>query len=316
MLARIIRAVSFPSARIARASVAEVPAAAAERLARDHYENFTVVSWCLPRRLRPHFHALYAYCRTVDDLGDEAPPSERLALLDAFERDLDRALRSDGTPEHPVMRALQATLREVEIPEEPLRRLIRANRRDQATTRTATYADLLDYCDDSATPVGRLVLALLGHRDAERIRLSDATCTGLQLANFWQDVAVDWGKGRVYLPLEDLARFGYAVEEIGRGVVDDRWRALLRFEAARARALFVEGLPLRDLVRGRARLDVLLFSRGGLAILDAIEGAGYDVFRRRPTLSRGRKARLALGALAGLLLRDPIGLLVGGAGRP
>ncbi|MCI0342848.1 MAG: squalene synthase HpnC [Planctomycetales bacterium] len=296
------------------AAVAEIPAAAAEGLARDHYENFTVVSWLLPRGLRPHFHALYAYCRTVDDLGDEAPPAERPALLDAFERDLDRAFR--GTPAHPVMRALQATLREHSLPEEPLRRLIRANRRDQTTTRYATYTDLLDYCDDSATPVGRLVLALLGHRDAERVRLSDATCTGLQLANFWQDVGGDWGRGRVYIPLEDLARFGYGAEEIARGIVDDRWRALLRFEVARARALFVEGLPLRDLVQGRARLDIALFSRGGLAILDAIEAVGYDVFRRRPTLSRGRKARIALGSLAGLLFRDPLGFLAGKAIQP
>lgn len=278
-------------------------AAACERLARTHYENFTVVSWLLPRRLRPHFRVLYAYCRSVDDLGDEGEPASRLPKLDAFAEELDRAYA--GTPRTPLFQALAPTIRQFDLEREQFERLIAANRMDQGSGRFDTYRDLLHYCDHSATPVGRLVLQLLGHRDSQRVRLSDAICTGLQLANFWQDVDRDLRAGRIYLPLEDLDRFGYSEQDLAHRVCDDRFRALMRLQLARASALFTEGAPLADAVRGRVRLDLRLFVAGGRAILDAIERDGYDVFRRRPTLLRWAKARLAVGAIAGLTLREP-----------
>jgi squalene synthase HpnC len=278
--------------------------AACEALARTHYENFTVVSWLLPRRLRPHFRVVYAYCRSVDDLGDEGAADGRIERLDAFAAELDRAYC--GTPTTPLFQALQPTIRQFDLEREQLERLITANRLDQGSGRFPTYADLLHYCDHSATPVGRLVLQLLGHRDDERVRRSDATCTGLQLANFWQDVAVDLRKGRIYLPLDDLERFGYTEQDLAHQTCDDRWRALMRFEVARARALFNAGFPLRDMVQGRVRLDLTLFSRGGMWVLDAIERNGYDVFRRRPTLSKWGKAKLALGSVAELTVHNPL----------
>jgi len=264
------------------------------RIALGHYENFTVVSWLLPRRLRPHMYAIYAYCRGVDDLGDEAE-GDRLALLDEWERELWRAY--DGRAQHPVFVALQATVREFAIPPEPFLKLIEANRMDQRRHRYATYEDLLHYCDHSANPVGHLVLYLFGYRDEERRRLADATCTGLQLANFWQDVSVDLEKGRIYIPLEDMARFGYSEGDLLARVYDDRFRRLMAFEVERARELLREGLKLVPLVGGRLRLDVKLFNLGGLAILEAIEDIGYDVLHRRPTLSKAKKALLALRGL-------------------
>ena len=271
-----------------------------ERLTRTHYENFTVVSWFLPRPLRPHFHAVYAFCRYVDDLGDEAP-GNRLALLDEWEADLRRCY--EGTPEHPYLIALQQTIRAFDIPMEPFLRLVEANRMDQGSGRFATYEDLLHYCRHSATPVGRLVLHLLGRRDAESQRLSDATCIGLQLANFWQDAARDGEMGRIYIPLEDMERFGYTEAELLGGAANDNLRRLMAFEVERARALFHEGLPLVDLMRGRAKLDVALFSMGGLSVLDAIERQGYDVLSQRPVVSSRRKAGLIGATLLKLLTR-------------
>jgi len=259
--------------------------------ARQHDENFTVVSWFLPNRLRRHFFSVYAFCRWTDDLGDEAK-GDRLALLDAWERELRACF--DGRREHPLWLALGRTVEHFAIPMEPFLRLIEANRMDQRITRFETYAGLLHYCDHSATPVGRMVLHVLGYGDEERGRLSDATCVGLQLANFWQDVSVDLGKGRVYLPLEDLHRFGYSQEELRRGVVNDAFRSLMRFEVQRARALFDEGRGLEALLDRQARIDVRLFRLGGEAVLDAIERAGYDVISARPRVGKARKAWLAL----------------------
>ena len=264
------------------------------RLARTHYENFTVGSLLLPRAKRRHVHAVYAYCRSVDDLGDEAG-GDRLELLRHWEDELDLCYR--GTPSHPVMVALQETIHTFDIPQEPFAKLIAANRMDQATKRYPTYDDLLHYCDHSANPVGRLFLYLFGYRDQERQRLSDYTCTALQLANFWQDVARDYAMGRVYIPLEDMERFGYSPESLAQQVVNDNFRQLMAYEVDRARELFYLGLPLLGTLRGILRIEVSLFSLGGLAVLKAIERQHHDVISRRPALSHWRKATLLMAAL-------------------
>ena len=269
------------------------------RLATSHYENFTVASWLLPRALRPHMHAVYAYCRGVDDLGDEAE-GDRLALLEDWESELRRCY--DGSPRHPAFIALRETVRRFDIPQEPFLRLIEANRMDQRVNRYRTYSDLLGYCENSANPVGHIVLYLFGYRDQERQRLSDATCTALQLANFWQDVRRDLDKGRVYIPLEEMERFGYSEDDLMEAHYDGRFRDLMAALVERTRALFREGLRLIPAVRGRLRLDLRLFSLGGLAVLDAIEAIDYDVLHERPRLSRTRKAWLTLRGLLPLPL--------------
>jgi squalene synthase HpnC len=208
------------------------------------------------------------------------------------------------------MVALQETIRTFDIPPQPFLKLIEANRMDQKVQRHPTYAHLLHYCDHSANPVGHLFLYLFGYRDPERQRLADCTCTALQLANFWQDVARDYRMGRIYLPLEDMARFGYSEGELAQGVVNDRFRQLMAFEVDRAMALFREGAVLVGMLEGTVRLDVALFTRGGVAVLKAIQRQGYDVLRSRPALSRAHKARLLLATLArwklGLGLGAPI----------
>lgn len=270
---------------------------ACSKLARAHYENFTVGSWLLPRGTKKHIHALYAFARTTDDIGDESE-GDRLANLDAWEEDFRRI--RDGSPRHPVHAALVDTVRKFDIPDEPFLKLIEANRIDQRKTRHETFQDLLHYCEHSANPCGHLVLYAFGVRDAESRRLADSTCTALQLVNFWQDLAIDWRKGRIYIPREDLRRFDYTEEELSREAVNGRFRKLMAFECARTRELFQAGLPLVDRLRGTARFDVRLFSRGGMRVLDLIERGGYDVFHRRPTLSKLGKARVALEAVLGI----------------
>lgn len=264
------------------------------RLALRHRENFTVASWLIPRSLRPHMYAVYAYCRTVDDIGDEAY-GDRVAQLDAWETELRRCY--DGSASEPVFVALQASIRQFDIPIEPFLRLIEANRRDQRTHRYETFDELLDYCSHSANPVGHLVLYLLGHRDARRQSLADSTCTALQLANIWQDVSVDLGKGRIYIPREDIVRFGYSEEQLLSGAYNEPFRHLMAFEVTRTRALFAHGLDLIPLVSGRLRFELRLFTLGGLAVLRAVERANYDVLTKRAQVSGRQKLWLGLRGL-------------------
>jgi squalene synthase HpnC len=273
-----------------------------ERLARTHYENFSVATWFLPERLKQHFFNVYAYCRISDDLGDEVgDPQQSLALLDQWEAELNQCYQ--GSPRHPVFVALQQTVGQLDIPQKPFADLLIAFRQDQAITRYESFADLLGYCLNSANPVGRLVLYVCGYRDEERQRLSDFTCTALQLANFWQDVAVDYRKGRIYLPLEELRQFGVSEQQIANGNASPEFRTLMKFEVERAREWFQRGLPLATMVDRALALDIELFSRGGQEILNSIERQGYDVLSRRPAISKPRKLGLVLGAAARKLFR-------------
>jgi squalene synthase HpnC len=267
------------------------------RLAETHYENFHVASWFLPRRLRPHFHAIYAYCRVSDDLGDEVGnPEQSLALLDLWGEELDACYR--GQARHPVFIALAETIRACDIPKEPFADLLVAFRQDQTVTRFPTMAEVLGYCRYSANPVGRIVLYACGYRDAERFALSDLTCSALQLANFWQDVRVDYAKNRIYFPLEDMQRFGVDEAAIAPARFTPQFRELMRYEVDYARTMFHAGLPLIGKVDRELALDLDLFSRGGLEILRAIERQDYNVLRARPAISKTRKASLLLRALA------------------
>ena len=261
--------------------------AAVARRART--ENFPVASLLFPRRLRPHLRAVYGFARLVDILGDEIEV-DRLAALDELERELDACYT--GEPTWPVMRVLQPTIREFDLPREPFLRLIEANRMDQRVSEYETWDDLREYCRHSADPVGRLVLRLL-RRDGEPelVAASDDVCTGLQLVNFLQDVPRDLELGRVYLPLEDRRRFG--VRELDHP--SPELLELLRFEAVRARGLLLAGRLLHARIGGRVGRGVGLFARGGLAALDALEAAHWDVFTQRPRPSR---TRLALAVLS------------------
>lgn len=267
-----------------------------EKLARTHYENFTVASRLLPRRMRVHVSVLYAFCRTVDDIGDEAS-GDRSTLLARFESELHAAC-SKGMPRHPVLVALQRTIVMFDLPKDPFLRLIEANRIDQQKTRYQTFAELLHYCDRSANPVGRLFLVLFDYRDEELFTLADATCTALQLVNFWQDVRRDCEAGRIYLPREDMEHFRVSERDLSADKAGERFKALLRFQAERTRGYFDDGLPLLDRVRGRLSVAIALFSYGGLAILDKIEKTGFDTLALRPTLSKREKQAIFLSAVA------------------
>ncbi|MCL5287622.1 MAG: squalene synthase HpnC, partial [Acidobacteria bacterium] len=254
------------------------PAAQAQEytrwLATHHYENFNVVSWLLPRRLHQHFYNVYAYCRWADDLGDEvASPARALELLDWWEGELRSCF--SGAPAHPVFVALKPTVEECQIPIEPFLDLLTAFRQDQTVHRYPDWDSVLSYCRYSANPVGRLVLYLCGYRDAERQVLSDATCTALQLANFWQDVARDLDKDRIYIPQDALAAHGLTKADLFAHRFDERYVALMKDLIARTRPLFAQGLPLGERVAPELRMDIELFSRGGTAVLDSIERIGY-----------------------------------------
>jgi len=275
------------------------------QLAESHYENFHVATWFLPKPLRPHFHSIYAYCRISDDLGDEVGDRDvALALLDLWGRELDACY--EGRARHPVFVALAETIRACNVPKEPFADLLVAFRQDQTVTRYATMDEVLGYCRYSANPVGRLVLYACGEvspeTKEEKFRLSDATCTALQLANFWQDVRVDFAKDRIYLPQDDMRRFGVSDETIAGGVATPEFRALMRYEVDYARSLFERGLPLIGRVNRDLALDLDLFSRGGLEILRAIERCDYDVLGARPSIAKRTKFALALRALGGKAL--------------
>jgi squalene synthase HpnC len=265
--------------------------------ATHHYENFHVASFLLPKRLQQDFYNLYAYCRWADDLGDEiGDPAQSLCLLARWRAQFEAMYAGEAT--HPVFVALRATVARHSLPREPFADLLHAFEQDQTVTRYRTWQDLYGYCRFSANPVGRLLLHLCGYSDAERQRLSDATCTGLQLANFWQDVTVDLEKDRVYLPLEVLDRHGYTLADLQARRMTPVFREVMREVVARAREFFLQGLPLAGMVDRRLALDIDLFSRGGLRVLDKIAAQNYDVFSRRPVISKAERFWLLLGSLA------------------
>jgi squalene synthase HpnC len=265
-------------------------------LATHHYENFNVVSWLLPKELHQHFYNVYSYCRWADDLGDEIPAKDRaLELLSWWEMELDACY--EGRPSHPVFVALRETVVAKDVPKQPFADLLKAFRQDQIVKRYPTWNAVLDYCVYSANPVGRLVLYLCGYRDEQRQKLSDATCTALQLANFWQDVARDLEKGRIYIPLDRAAVHGLSEQEIVEKKFDQRYVALMKELIEYTRELFKKGMPLSKTVDGKLSVDLAMFSRGGLAVLDAIEAMGYDTLHRRPEVSKGKQVRLLGRAL-------------------
>lgn len=273
-----------------------------------HYENFPVASLFMPAEKRPYIQSIYAFARAADDFADEPGRTERerLQLLEVWKTHLDRCYKEDeaesseGT-DHPVFIALRETVRRHHIPIEPLQDLLTAFSMDVTKKRFASFEEALYYCRHSANPVGRLVLMIFGYRDEELLLYSDKICTALQLANFWQDIDVDFKKNRVYIPQDDLARFAYSEGNLQKGVVDERFRALMRFEVERTRDLFYQGALLPSLVDKDLRLELKLVWFGGMAILRKIERVGFDVFRRRPVLHAGNKLAIFL---RGLLKND------------
>jgi squalene synthase HpnC len=275
-------------------------------LATHHYENFNVVSWLLPKELHQHFYNVYAYCRWADDLGDEVPEKERaLELLNWWETELDACYA--GEPSNAVFVALRETIVAKDIPKQPFADLLKAFRQDQTVKRYADWDGVLNYCEYSANPVGRLVLYLCGYRDEQRQSLSDATCTALQLANFWQDVARDLEKGRIYIPLDRAAAHGLSEQEIVDKKFDQRYVALMKELVEYTHGLFERGRPLAKMVSGKLSVDLEMFSRGGLAVLDAIDAMGYDTLHQRPSISKAKQVRLLGRVLvAQMFAKQPI----------
>jgi squalene synthase HpnC len=261
------------------------------KLARRHYENFTVASFFLPRRLKQHFYNVYAYCRWADDLADETGvPQKSLALLEWWKRQLDECYR--GQMNHPVFIALSKTINLFKIPIDPFIDLLAAFRQDQRLTRYETIEQLLEYCRYSANPVGRLVLYLGECFSAEHARLADSICTGLQLANFCQDVARDWDRGRIYLPLADCHQFGCSEAAFAAREPSDGFRQLLTVEVEQAEGYLQAGLPLVKIMPPELQLDIALFIHGGLAILQSIRRQNFDVWTKRPTVTKMEKLQL------------------------
>ena len=294
-------------------------------LARSHYENFNVGGWITPRQKLPHVYAIYAWCRMVDDLGDESLPSEPTATAVAngklkdtiaahrrgqlawWEDELE-AIYS-GQPTHPISIAVRHTVASFDIPREPFQLLIQANLMDQGAGRFETLDDVVEYCRHSANPVGRLYLYLFGYADRRRQLLADHTCTALQLTNFWQDVSRDYrDRGRIYLPQTDMKRFGVTESDIASGTATNGFRSLLRYECGIAMRMFQQGAPLVESLDRRAQLPVALFTRGGAAVLHAIRRQGYDVLSHRPALSKRQKAWLLASAWLGNKLGAGYGL--------
>jgi squalene synthase HpnC len=269
-------------------------------LATHHYENFQLVSFLLPKALHQDFYNVYAFCRWADDLGDEiSDPKESLRLLAWWRSELHAMYR--GEVQHPVFIALRGTVERHEIPIEPFDRLIQAFEHDQTVTRYQTFDDVFAYCVNSANPVGHLVLYLCGYRDAERQRLSDFTCTALQLANFWQDVSVDLQKDRVYLPLDLLRKHGYTLDDLFGLRCNRAFEAVMAEAVDVTEELFRQGLPLVRSVDRRLSLDLDLFSRGGLKILQKIRLQEYDVLVRRPHISKSERVSILVRSLWRLL---------------
>ncbi|MES2537539.1 MAG: squalene synthase HpnC [Pseudomonadota bacterium] len=264
----------------------------------EHYENFPVASVLLPARLRPAVEIIYAFARSADDLADEGDvlPEARLAALTAYETGLDRIERHQPAGSA-LFQALAGVVRDYDLPLQPLRDLLSAFKQDVVSSRFASFAGLLDYCRRSANPVGRMMLHLYRADEPRNLIDSDAICSALQLINFCQDVAVDWQKARIYLPLEDLARFGVTETQLASGDIDDAWRALMQFEVSRARTMMLSGAPLALRLPGRIGWELRLVVQGGLRILDAIEAADYDVFRRRPKLGKSDWLRITWRAI-------------------
>jgi squalene synthase HpnC len=293
-----------PTVRDGLAPVADLPAALAftQQLTNSHYENFSVVSWFVPARLRQDFCNVYAFCRIADDAGDEAGSTQNaLTLLNQVKDHTHACFAGDASTACFV--ALADTIKRHDLPAEPFLDLIDAFEQDQRITRYQTFEQLLDYCRRSANPVGRLVLYLCGHRDAERMALSDQTCSALQLTNFWQDVRRDMlDRDRIYLPSDDMEKFSVTEDQIRHaapGGCDENYRQLIRFEVERTEQMFRAGDPLPAMLTPEFRKQIALFSRGGRAILGAIKHQNYDTLSNRPALSRWRKSKLALGLLFG-----------------
>jgi len=266
-------------------------------LATNHYENFHVVSFLLPKRLHQDFYNVYAYCRWSDDLADEiGDTSESLRLLAWWRTELDAMYA--GRARHPVFAALAPTVARHAIPREPFADLLDAFVQDQTVTRYRNWEELFGYCRNSANPVGRLVLYLCGYRDEKRQLLSDATCTALQLANFWQDVTVDLLKDRVYIPLEIMERHGYTADELFARKFTPAFAGVMREIVEKARELFLKGLPLSGMVDRRLAIDLDLFSRGGMRVLEKIEQQNYDVLAARPKVSKTERVGLLLSSVA------------------
>ncbi|MEO6919280.1 MAG: squalene synthase HpnC [Collimonas sp.] len=264
----------------------------------NHYENFPVASLLLPARLRPAVKAIYAFARSADDIADEGDASadQRLRELNAYEAALDK-IEQRQAAENPLFQTLEQVIVEYRLPLTPFRDLLSAFKQDVVTTRYSQFPHLLDYCRRSANPVGALMLHLYGAASEQNLRDSDAICSALQLINFWQDVAIDWDKARIYLPLEDLQRFGVSQVQLANGTVDHAWRRLMEFEVQRARAMMsgAHGLALR--LPGRIGWELRLVIQGGLRILEMLEAVDYDMFRRRPKLQKADWLLLAWRAL-------------------
>lgn len=282
---------------LARAYTVVEAEAYTKQLATSHYENFHVVSFLLPRHLHQDFYNVYAFCRWSDDLGDEiGSPDESLRLLDWWRGLLD-AMYNGAEPTHPVYLALRDTVNRHKLPRELFADLIRAFVMDQLAFRYRNWDELDQYCRHSANPVGRLVLLLCGYRDGERFALSDFTCTALQLANHWQDVAVDLNKNRLYLPLELLYKHGSSIEEVFARRATTAFRAAMKEAVDRAADLFERGLPLVRMVSRQLSVDLDLFSRGGMRVLDKIRELDYDTLSTRPVVSKRERVGLLLGAI-------------------
>ncbi len=251
----------------------------------DHYENFPVASFLMPRRLRKPVAAIYHFARAADDIADEGdlPNEKRLRQLDEFRAELAR-ITDNNTPHTPLFENLAMEVHQHALPMQPLYDLLDAFSQDVVKKRYTNFEELIDYCRLSANPVGNLLLHIYGEATPVNLAYSDAICTSLQLINFWQDVAKDYSIGRIYLPLDELTQYGVSEEQIAQGIADDEWRALMKFQVDRARAMMSSGKPLGTILTGRIGLEMRMIIAGGLRILDKLENAQYDMFRQRPVL--------------------------------